>query len=230
MLGDSGHRTRGRVRSGRDWKIHVYWNAAAPKYGLIPRHRAEGIAERAPTRAFRRHSCERNVRATPLSDRPPRRCCRRDPARRRRSNSGGTRARAAARAGPLLPPRRQPRRTHARFLDARRERDVRFAKSVPGRVRPDPEVRFGIDAEADHRAEIHHVCAAEGREHCVVERRAGSNICTLDRQVIEHPVIVPRVEPDGDWERKNVGFPREEYACDLDCLQWVCSPPRASSA
>jgi 1-acyl-sn-glycerol-3-phosphate acyltransferase len=76
-------------------------------------------------------------------------------------------------------------------LPARRgEGDVRFAEPVPGRLRPDPEVRPVRRSVTDRRAEVHDPPPAERREDRVVERGAGRHVGALDTHVIEHGAIV----------------------------------------
>ncbi len=81
------------------------------------------------------------------------------------------------------PPDRGPAR--------RGEGDVRLAKAVSRRLRPDPEVRSRRHPVADRLAEVHDPLAAKRREHRVVEGGAGADVGALDTHVIEHAAIVP---------------------------------------
>jgi hypothetical protein len=52
-----------------------------------------------------------------------------------------------------------------------------------------PELRLGIDTEADDLPEVHDAASAERGENGIVERSARCRVGTLNRKVIEHGYI-----------------------------------------
>jgi hypothetical protein len=67
---------------------------------------------------------------------------------------------------------------------------VALTKPLTGRPWPDPEVRFLPDAKTNTVSEVHHSPSPEWGEDSVIERGAGSDVGTLDGDVIEHRDIL----------------------------------------
>src|SRR5450631_4499020 len=70
------------------------------------------------------------------------------------------------------------------------ERDVGFAEALPGGLAANPELGFGWRPIADCRSEVHDPLASQRGQHFVVEAGAGTDIGALDREVVEHAVII----------------------------------------
>src|SRR5262245_27005863 len=68
----------------------------------------------------------------------------------------------------------------------RLEGDVGLAEALAGLAGADPEIGLAAHAEADGLAEVHDAGAAEGCQHRVVEHGTGTDVGTLDGDVVQH--------------------------------------------
>src|SRR5262245_5745862 len=71
------------------------------------------------------------------------------------------------------------------------KRDMRLPEPLTRGSGPDPEFWPRRNAEADDGSELLYPAAAQGAEHSVVESSTGRGIGALNRNVIDHILIVP---------------------------------------
>src|SRR5262245_24587059 len=103
------------------------------------------------------------------------------------------------------------------------KRDVRLPEPLTRGSRADPEFWRRRNAEADDVPEVQDAAAAEGGEHNVVESRAGSGVRALNRNVIDHILIIPDCSPGGQRDMRTADSSLLDLPVDDISVSEVCS-------